>query len=60
MMTFNADVENLYVAMEDVANALLDNEEVKAYFKEYYNYEPGVDDAVLTLLEYMNDKYSFS
>lgn len=58
MLKFFEDVESAYCELEDVAGALLDNPEVKAYFKERYDFDPEMDDNVSMLVRYMCDKYS--
>lgn len=49
---------NLFMdTMEDMAGALYDDAEVKAYFVEHYGYNEEMDDAVHMLVKYIEDKY---
>lgn len=57
MRDFEKAVNILVDGIIDTADELFANDEVKAYFVEYYNYEDGLDDRFHMLIQYIQDKY---
>lgn len=57
MKYFNERLVGIIDLLCAEADALEYDEEVQAYFKEHYNYEPGLDDALHMVIQYIQDKY---
>lgn len=57
MKDFNERLVGIIDLLCAEADALEYDEEVQAYFKEHYNYEPGLDDALHMVIQYIQDKF---
>lgn len=57
MKDFNERLVGIVDLLCAEADALEYDEEVQAYFKEHYNYEAGLDDALHMVIQYIQDKF---
>ena len=57
MKYFNERLTGIIDLLCAEADALENDEEVQAYFKEHYNYEVGLDDALHMVIQYIDDKF---
>lgn len=57
MEHFNERLAGIIDLLCAEADALENNEEVQAYFKEHYNYEAGLDDTLHMVIQYIEDKF---
>lgn len=57
MKDFNERLVGIIDLLCAEADALEYDEEVQAYFKEYYNYEAGLDSALHMVIQYIQDNF---
>ena len=57
MKDFNERLVGIVDLLCVEADALEHDEEVRAYFKEHYNYEVGLDDPLHMVIQYIQDKF---
>lgn len=57
MKDFNERLVGIVDLLCAEADTLEYDEEVQAYFKEYYNYEAGLDDPLHMVIQYIQDKF---
>ena len=57
MKDFNERLVGIVDLLCAEADALEYDEEVQAYFKEHYNYEPELDSALHMVIQYIQDNF---
>lgn len=57
MKDFNERLVGIIDLLCAEADTLEYDEEVQAYFKEYYNYEAGLDSALHMVIQYIQDNF---
>lgn len=57
MKDFNERLVGIVDLLCAEADALEYDEEVQAYFKEHYNYEVGLDNALYMVIQYIQDNF---
>lgn len=57
MKDFNERLVGIVDLLCAEADALENDEEVQAYFKEHYNYEVGLDSALHMVIQYIQDNF---